>query len=195
MFNNSGRREPNMPVVRNAGLYLTPGVTWSAVSNHVALKARYQEPCIFDADSMRLTPMRGTIGAEAFLALLNSDVLSYFKMRFIQHTQKWEIGNLRQLPLVMPTRSQERRLKELAKLCVEAKRAEFANQPVPQPVVARARAIAGELRANAPAYLHPSAQQILLETPRDCLVVLENAVNWEAEKLYGVEGLGPFDEF
>jgi hypothetical protein len=24
---------------------------------------------------------------------------------------------------------------------------------------------------------------------------LELAVNWEAEKLYGVEGLGPFDEF
>ena len=28
-----------------------------------------------------------------------------------------------------------------------------------------------------------------------CLAGLELAVNWEAEKLYGVEGLGPFDEF
>jgi hypothetical protein len=61
--------------------------------------------------------------------------------------------------------------------------------------VARTREIAGELQADAPAYLHPSAQQILLETPQDCLAVLENAVNFEAEKLYGVEGLGPFDEF
>lgn len=87
MFNNSGRREPNMPVVRNAKLYLTPGVTWTAVANHVAMKARYQEPCIFDADSMRLTPIPGTISAKVFLALLNSDVLSFFKMRFIQHTQ------------------------------------------------------------------------------------------------------------
>jgi hypothetical protein len=32
-------------------------------------------------------------------------------------------------------------------------------------------------------------------TAADCLAVLELAVNWEAEKLYGVEGLGPFDEF
>lgn len=32
-------------------------------------------------------------------------------------------------------------------------------------------------------------------TPRHCLAALGNAVNWEAEKLYGVEGLGPFDEF
>jgi hypothetical protein len=30
---------------------------------------------------------------------------------------------------------------------------------------------------------------------RHCLAVLEKAVNWEAEKLYGVESLGPFDEF
>lgn len=57
MFNNSGRREPNMPVVRNAGLYLTAGVTWSLHANHVSAKSRYQEPCIFDASSSRLTPI------------------------------------------------------------------------------------------------------------------------------------------
>jgi hypothetical protein len=184
-----------MPVIRNPGLYLTAGVTWTAVANHVALKARYQEPCIFDADSMRLTPMRGTMAAEVFLALLNSDILSYFKMRFIQHTQKWEIGNLRQLPIVIPTRPQRTHLQELARFSIDAKRAEFSNQLPPNPLVARTREIAAELRAHAPVYLHASAQQILLETPRDCLAVLEDAVNWEAEKLYGVEGLGPFDEF
>lgn len=185
------------PLARWQGhkFFLTAGVTWTAVANHVAVKSRYQEPCIFDADSMRLTPIQGTISAEAFLALLNSDLLSYFKMRFIQHTQKWEIGNLRQIPIVMPTRPQHARLQELANLCIEAKRAEFSNTPPPNPLVARTREIAAELRDGAPAYLHPSAQQILLETPRDCLAILENAVNWEAERLYGVEGLGPFDEF
>jgi hypothetical protein len=185
------------PLARWQGhkFFLTAGVTWTAVANHVALKARYQEPCIFDADSMRLTPIRGTISAEAFLVLLNSDVLSYHKMRFIQHTQKWEIGNLRQLPIIMPTRAQHARLQELAKWCIEAKRAEFANTLPPNALVARTRDLIGQLRTRAPAYLHPSAQQVLLETPSDCLAVLENAVNWEAEKLYGVEGLGPFDEF
>lgn len=49
--------------------------------------------------------------------------------------------------------------------------------------------------AKAPAYLHPSAQLKLLHTAADCLAVLELAVNWETEKLYGVEGLGSFDEF
>ncbi|MBI2842517.1 MAG: hypothetical protein HYX78_03875 [Armatimonadetes bacterium] len=48
---------------------------------------------------------------------------------------------------------------------------------------------------EAPAYLHPSAELRLLATAEDCLATIELAVNWEAEKLYGVEGLGPFDEF
>lgn len=45
------------------------------------------------------------------------------------------------------------------------------------------------------AYLKPAAQEQLLATPSACLAVIELAVNWETEKLYGVEGLGPFDEF
>jgi hypothetical protein len=36
---------------------------------------------------------------------------------------------------------------------------------------------------------------LLQTTAADGLAVLELAVNWEAEKLCGVEGLGPFDEF
>ena len=56
-------------------------------------------------------------------------------------------------------------------------------------------ALGKEPAANAPAYLRPSAQLKLLHTAADCLAVLELAVNWEAEKLYGVEGLGPLDEF
>ena len=51
------------------------------------------------------------------------------------------------------------------------------------------------LRAGAPHYLRPSAQGIMLEPPADCLEVIEKSVNWEAEKLYGVEGQRPFDEF
>ena len=44
------------------------------------------------------------------------------------------------------------------------------------------------LPSPAPGYLQPSAQEHLLEPPSDCLEVIEKSVNWEAEKLYGVEG-------
>jgi len=185
------------PMARWQGhtFFLTAGVTWTAVANHVALKSRYQEPCIFDADSMRLTPVAGTISAESFLALMNSDVFSFFKMRFVQHTQKWEIGNLRQIPLVIPTKAQGARLGELARLAMACKRAEFARTMPAAEVVARTRELGRTLREEAPTYLQPSAQELLLETTGDCLAVIERAVNWEAEQLYGVPGLGPFDEF
>lgn len=194
-FENSGKRSPNMPVIRNPHLYFTPGVTWSAVANHVALKARWQAPCVFDADSMRLTPVGKTIHAHAFLAVFNSDIFSFLKMKFIKHTQKWEIGDLRQMPLVMPNRQQERQLKTLAELCLEAKRLALDAKPATQELAATARQWIGELRAAAPNYLQPPAQACTLQSPEDCLAVFELAVNWHAEKLYGVEGLGPFDEF
>jgi len=176
-------------------LFLTPGVTWTAVANHVAMKARYQDPCIFDADSMRLTTKEAVLDPFAFLALLNSNVLSYFKMKFIKHTQKWEIGDLRLLPIVMPTPGEERRLSELASHAMMAKKLSFSQEAPSDDLVSSVRELARHLIAKAPAYLRPSAQEQLLTTVDGCLKTIELAVNWEAEKLYGVEGLGPFDQF
>lgn len=107
-----------MPVVRNPHLYFTEGITWTAVANHVPMKARIQPKCVFDADSMRLTPIEGTISAGFFLALLNSDLLSYFKWRFIKNTQRYEIGDLRLLPVVMPTPVQRGRLEQMAQRAI-----------------------------------------------------------------------------
>jgi hypothetical protein len=195
MFNNSGRRAPNMPVIRNPHLYLTGGVTWSLHANHVAAKCRYQEPCIFDASSSRLTPIIRSLSAEVFVAITNSDAFSFFLKKFIKHNQDIEINDMRMMPIVIPTRTEHARLQELAELCMAAKRAEYANTPPSNALVARTREIADQLQTHAPTYLRPSAQQILLETPASCLAVLENAVNWEAEKLYSVESQGPFNEF
>ena len=57
------------------------------------------------------------------------------------------------------------------------------------------REVGRELVAQAPTYLRPPAQQLLLTTAADGLAILELAVNWEAEKLYGVKGLGLFGEY
>lgn len=196
LFTHSGRRSSQMPVMRNPEFFLVSGVSWTRGANHVPIKAKLVEPAIMDVNAMKLSPMEScNLSAEFLLALFNSEAFSYFLKKFIAHTWMAQISDVRMMPIVIPTRAQHTRLKELAQLCMEAKRAEFTNQPPSNPLVARTRAIASELRADAPAYLHPGAQQMLLETPRACLAVLESAVSWEAEKLYGVEGLGPFDEF
>lgn len=78
---------------------------------------------------------------------------------------------------------------------MEAKRLAFAGAMPGNELVAYVRGLSDELAAKAPAYLRPAAQLKLHHTAADCLAVIELAVNWEAEKLYGAEGLGPFDEF
>ena len=133
--------------------------------------------------------------AEVFLAILNSDVFSFFLKKFVKHNQDVEINDLRQMPLVVPTKVQAKRLESLAELAIEAKRCEFSGQQPSHTLANEVRALAGELAKSAPVYLKPSAQQQLLATPESCLAVIELAVNWEAEKLYGIEGGGPFDEF
>ena len=59
----------------------------------------------------------------------------------------------------------------------------------------RLSALAHRVKPELLRYLKPDAQEQLLATPKACLAVIELAVNWEAEKLYAVEGLGPLDEF
>jgi hypothetical protein len=57
-------------------------------------------------------------------------------------------------------------------------------------LAALVRTLSAGLIAAAPAYLRPGAQMERLATVDDCLAIVELAVNWETEKLYGVEGLG-----
>lgn len=95
----------------------------------------------------------------------------------------------------MPTKAQEKRLTELGQWATEAKRLTFTNTAPSNELVAALRDLTKELSAHAPVYLRPDAQSQLLATPAACLAVIERAVNWEAEKLYGVEAQGPFDEF
>jgi hypothetical protein len=174
--------------------FFEKGIAFSRHGRDVALKFRLQVPSIFDAASPRLTSDYKGISTEFLLAVLNSFIPTYFIKNLLNNTW-YEMSDLRQLPLVMPTRGQEKRLKELAEQAMEAKRLTFAGATPPNKLAASVRALADELAAKAPAYLHPSAQLKLLHTAADCLAVLELAVNWEAEKLYGVEALGPFDEF
>ncbi|MGD0651019.1 MAG: hypothetical protein ABSA97_07750 [Verrucomicrobiia bacterium] len=195
LFTNSGKPQNGMPVVRNPHLYLTSSISWSDTGNHVALKARDLPISVNDVKSMRLSPVIELLPARAFLALLNSDVFSFCLRKFVNNTCMYQVNDLRQSPLVIPTKAQAKRLTELATWAIEAKRLMFTNAAPSNELVSALRDLTKELSADAPVYLRPDAQSQLLATPTACLTVIERVVNWEAEKLYGVQGLGPFDEF
>lgn len=190
LFANSGKSSANMPVIRNPHLYFTTGLAYTLLGNHVPLKARHQEPCVFDASASRLTPVVQELPSLCMLALYNSHVFSYFLKKFIKNTAAFEISDARMTPVVLPSEAQAQELSGLADRAIQAKKLTFSKANPSNELVEYARKVAGELAAKAPTYLHPSAQLHLLETAADCLAVIELAVNWEAEKLYGVEGLG-----
>ncbi|MCU0772344.1 MAG: Eco57I restriction-modification methylase domain-containing protein [Verrucomicrobia bacterium] len=176
--------------------FFLPGVSWTRGANHVPIKAKLVEPAVMDVNAMKLSPMpKSGLSAEFVLAVFNSEVFSFFLKKFIAHTWMAQISDLRMMPLVMPTPAQTATLEQLARLAMEAKRLVFAGQSPPHALAAAVRALSDDLEQHAPSYLHPSAQRKLLATAADCLEVIELAVNWEAEALYGVTGLGPFDEF
>jgi hypothetical protein len=194
LWNHSGRPEANMPVIRNAHLYFTSGVTWTLHANHVGLKARWQPDCIFDASGSRLTPIGHAVSANQFLAILNADLFSFIIKKLIKNTQDYEINDLRMAPIVIPGRSQAKELETLATWAIKAKELSLNNSEPSVELVTFCKELA-ENQISAPRYLQPNPQLLLLHTADDCLAIIELAVNWAVERLYGVEGFGPFDEF
>lgn len=174
--------------------YLKSGVTWSDTGNHVALKARIAPVSIFDVSGMRLSPMIDSLSGLTLLAIMNSNLFSFFIKKFIDHTQKYQINDVRQAPLIIPAKDQAVRLEGLAKLAVEAKELTLRKQDPSPELIKYCRQLAKE-QQSAPKYLNPRPQMLLLDSSEDCLHAIEFAVQWEVEKLYGVEGKGPFDEF
>jgi hypothetical protein len=195
LFDNSGRPETRMPVVRNAHLYFTSGLTYNIHARGVLLKSKLQSNCVFDASASMLCPVKPEIVPVRYLlVLLNSHVVSFFIKKFFNNT--WhELSDMRSIPVPVPTPGQVQRLERLAEMAMAAKRHAFAGEPPDNMLVTACRSLADQLIAQAPGYLRPPAQAVTFQNPEDCLAVLERAVNWEAEKLYGVESLGPFDDF
>lgn len=188
--------DPENPLPRWQGqqFFFTEGITWTLLGNHAAMKARLAPRCVFDASGSRLTPVWEGLPVGAFLSILNSALASFVLKRLVKNTQDYEIGDLRQLPLVIPDARMSAELSELAERAIEAKRLDLRGGSPPKGLVAFCSSLAERL-AKAPAYLRPQAQRPLFHSPGTCLEVIELAVNWSVERLYGVEGLGPFDEF
>ena len=174
--------------------FFQDGLTYNIHARGVLLKSKLLRNCVFDAGASFLSAASRKVEAEYLLCLLNSHVVSFYIKKLCNNT--WhELSDIRQVPVVVSSSQTTETIRELATLAMSAKRHEFAQTAPDNDLVSRVREIGEYLRLHGPAYLHPSAQGILLAAPADCLEVIEKAVNWEAEKLYDVEGLGPFNEF
>jgi len=84
---------------QNLHLYFRLGVTWNDTGNHVPLKARLQNACVFDVKSMRLVPPSWVCSGETFMALLNASCISYLIKKFVNNTAMYQVNDLRATPI------------------------------------------------------------------------------------------------
>ena len=146
--------------------FLTPGITWSDTANHAPIKARLSPICIFDVSGMRLTPI-AVVSAEYFLAFLNTNLAGYISKKFYNNTQKYQIGDLRLLPIVIPTDEQHKEVNRLTKYAITLQTEILA------------------LNSSG----KPNAKE------REELEATERNLNAIFAQIYGVEELGEFTEF
>jgi hypothetical protein len=174
--------------------FFLPGVTWTLYANHVALKARLQPRCVFDAGGSRLTPFESVLSTNQFLGFLNSDLFSFIVKRFVKNTQDYEVNDVRMAPLIIPGKKDAKELEFLVGHALIAKQLSLDDKDPSVELLRSCRDIAKDLK-SAPAYLQLSPQTILFHKATDCLDLIEAAINWKVEAIYDVEGLGPFNEF
>jgi hypothetical protein len=161
LLKNSGKRGKNMPVVRNPHLYFQEGLSWQRTGRDVRLKVRLIPECVFDSETPVLSPAGSAVSAFYPLSVLNSYLITHFIKKFLSNI-KYELNALRMLPLVVPTRAQQRRLEQLARQAIDVQTHILRN---------------GQ-----------AGRQQELDS-------IQTEVNAAVEELYGVSGLGPFDEF
>jgi hypothetical protein len=134
------------------------------------------------------------LSTNQFLGFLNSDLFSYIVKRFVKNTQDYEVNDVRMAPLILPDKKSAAELEYLVTLAIQAKELSLRASDPTIELIRNCRRIADKQK-SAPSYLQPTAQMLLFHSPEDCLELVERAINWNVEQIYGVEGFGPFNEF
>ena len=105
---NSGKQGEGMPVVRNPQFNFREGFCWNNVLNPNArlLKTKLKLPTVNDVGSMSLMSTIPDIPNYYFVILLNSNLLFDYYREFINCTVNIQINDIRQLPIVIPSKEQ-----------------------------------------------------------------------------------------
>lgn len=115
-----------MPVVRNPKFYFKEGFCWTDV-NSTYLKSRIKNIGVFDVLSMSLFT-QVEIPDWYFVCLINSKFISFYVDNFINSTSHFQINDARQLPIVIPSSLQLKRLEEIFNSALQIKEKQFSKE-------------------------------------------------------------------
>lgn len=119
---NSGKKGEGMPVVRNPQFYFREGFCWNNLLNPNArlLKVKLKGESVNDVGSMSLYAI-DPLSNKFIVALLNSNVLFDYYREFINCSVNIQINDIKQLPIIIPTKEFASLIESLADKAIKKK--------------------------------------------------------------------------
>lgn len=136
-----------MPVVRNPQFNFKEGFCWNNVLNPNArlLKVKIKKPSVNDVGSMSLSSLADNIPNFYLICLLNSDLLFDYYREFINCTVNIQINDIKQMPIIVPSKKELDRLEQLFEKAVLVKKSELKGELSELDALARFKPIETEI--------------------------------------------------
>ena len=106
---NSGKKGQGMPVVRNPQFYFKEGFCWNDINgdkNTNNLKVKNSSNGVYDVSSMKLCSAFLGTNIKYICCIMNSNFMNRYTETFINFTIHFQINDMRQVPIIIPTPKQ-----------------------------------------------------------------------------------------
>lgn len=108
-------------VLRNQDYYLRRGITYTGSGSKGTTFRLHEENSLFDVGGSCIFPTGSFGNLEYIIAFLNSR-LSFYLIDCLNPTVNTQVGDLKRVPFVRPSKEKERLISEYAKSCIEKKK-------------------------------------------------------------------------
>ena len=108
-------------VIRNEQFYLSKGVTYSASGSKGASFRIHNENSLFDVGGSCVFPTKDFKNLEYLIALLNSK-LSFYLLECLNPTVNTQVGDMKRIPFVQPSKDLENKITHLSNKNIEIKK-------------------------------------------------------------------------
>jgi hypothetical protein len=107
--------------------FFQEGITYIDVGG-AEIKARILPASIYDHTAHSFFPDEKDISPKYLLGILNSNFASYFANEFLNHTMHFELNDIRLLPIIIPTSSQQKEIETLVGSAIEIQKTRHATK-------------------------------------------------------------------
>lgn len=102
------------------------GLCWSDI-NTMFLKCRKKEKSIHDVKSMSIFGVSNLLSEDYIITMINSTLISHYVDNFVNNTQTFQINDARQLPIIIPTSTDDEQAKSFVSNAIKIKKGHTTN--------------------------------------------------------------------